>query len=104
MEPGSGYETTIAVADVSRISVKGVIQVRPGTISEGGGGGGGGGGGLLSASDPIRKVGALLLFGIGPTLLNTLLPVTILAEGVRSTLSGIRHYRLPSAILVTVNY
>ena len=39
-------------------SARGVIQVRPGTII-GGGGGGGGGGELLSASDPIRKVGAL---------------------------------------------
>ena len=43
-----------------RASARGVIQVRPGTIIEGvGGGGGGGGGELLSASDPIRKVGAL---------------------------------------------
>ena len=41
-----------------------MIQVRPGTIIERGGGGGGGE--LLSASDPIRKVGALSLFGIGP--------------------------------------
>ena len=45
-------------------SARGVIQVRPGTISGegrggGGGGGGGGGSGLLYASDPIRKVGAL---------------------------------------------
>ena len=38
-----------------------VLQVRPGTMS-------GEGVGVLSASDPIRKVGALHVFGIGPTL------------------------------------
>ena len=57
-------------------------------IADGGGGGGGGasgqarydkwGVGVLSASDPIRKVGALCL---GLLYLNTFLPVTILAEG-----------------------
>ena len=38
-----------------------MLHVRPGTISGGGGGGEGGGIGVLSASDPIRKVGALCL-------------------------------------------
>ena len=41
-------------------SARGVIQVRPGTISGGGGGGGGGGGvAVRFRSDPIRKMEAL---------------------------------------------
>ena len=55
-------------AGISRVSARGggggggeVLQVRPGTISGGGEGEGWGGRGVgvLSASDPIRKVGAL---------------------------------------------
>ena len=36
----------------------------------------GGGGELLSASDPIRKVGALKLFGIGPVLFKYVIVIT----------------------------
>ena len=64
------YINYAAVAGVSRISLRAVIKDRPGMISGGwGGGGGGGGGGCYPLKTQfIRKLGALLLFGIGPTL------------------------------------
>ena len=54
-------------------SARGVIQVRPGTII-------GGGGELLSASDPIRKVGGPLIVWHRAYSTLLLLPVTIMAE------------------------
>ena len=61
------HDTNTCILRQWPASARGVIQARPGTIS-GGRGGGGGGVAVRFRSDPIGKVEALSLFGIGPTL------------------------------------